>query len=135
VIPRNPCDLAAIRKTDNKRDRFLTLEEVARLGEAFDALEAAGANIKAIKIARLWALTGCRRDEIAGLRWSEIDFQRGLLILADGKTGRSVRPLGSAALVLLQSVTRTEGGVRVPGGVWRGTLPSRHPSHPSLNRP
>ena len=109
VIPRNPCDLAAIRKTDNKRDRFLTLDEVARLGEAFDALEAAGANVKAIKIARLWALTGCRRDEIAGLRWSEIDFQRGLLILADSKTGRSVRPLGSAALVLLQSVTRTEG--------------------------
>jgi integrase len=109
VIPRNPCDLAAIRKTDNKRDRFLTLEEVARLGEAFDALEAAGANVKATKIARLWALTGCRRDEIAGLRWSEIDFQRGLLILADSKTGRSVRPLGSAALVLLQSVPRTEG--------------------------
>ena len=109
MIPRNPCDLAAIRKTDNKRDRFLTLEEVARLGEAFDALEAAGANVKAIKIARLWALTGCRRDEIAGLRWSEIDFQRGLLILTDSKTGRSVRPLGSAALVLLQSVTRTEG--------------------------
>ena len=49
--------------------------------------------MKGIKIAKLWALTGCRRDEIAGLRWSEIDFERGLLILADSKTGRSDRAL------------------------------------------
>ena len=46
--------------------------------------------MKAIKIARLWALTGCRRDEIAGLRWSEVDFTRGLLVLSNSKTGRSV---------------------------------------------
>lgn len=106
LVPSNPCNLAAVRKTDNRRERFLTLEEVARLGKAFDALEAEGANMKGIKIAKLWALTGCRRDEIAGLRWSEIDFERGLLILADSKTGRSVRPLGAAALVLLKSVPR-----------------------------
>src|SRR5208337_560788 len=36
----------------------------------------------------------------------EIDFERGLLILANSKTGRSVRPLGAAALVLLKSVKR-----------------------------
>jgi integrase len=66
-----------VRKTDNRRERFLTLDEVKRLGEAFDVLEKDGANIKAIRIARLWALTGCRRDEIAGLRWPEIDFERG----------------------------------------------------------
>jgi len=107
LVPGNPCDRAAVRKTDNRRDRFLTLEEVARLGQAFDVLEAAGANVKGINIARLWALTGCRRDEIAALRWSEIDFNRGLLILADSKTGRSVRPLGAAALILLHSITRS----------------------------
>jgi integrase len=54
--------------------------EPTRLGAAFDAIEADGASPKAMAIARLWALTGCRRDEIAGLRWSEIDFERGLLI-------------------------------------------------------
>lgn len=107
LVPSNPCDLAAVRKTDNRRERFLTLDEVKRLGEAFDVLEKDGANVKAIRIARLWALTGCRRDEIAGLRWSEIDFERGLLILSDSKTGRSVRPLGTAALVLLKLVTRS----------------------------
>ena len=40
LVARNPCELAAVRKTDNRRDRFLTLEEVARLGRAFDELEA-----------------------------------------------------------------------------------------------
>lgn len=107
LVPNNPCDRAAVRKTDNRRDRFLTVDEVKRLGKAFDALEAEGANVKAIKIARLWALTGCRRDEIAGLCWSEVDFKRGLLVLSNSKTGRSVRPLGAAALTLLNSIHRT----------------------------
>lgn len=104
IMPANPCDTAAVRKTDNKRDRFLTLGEVKRLGEAFDALEAAGTNPKALNIARLWALTGCRRDEIAGLRWTEVDFNRGLLVLADSKTGKSIRPLGAAASAILATI-------------------------------
>ncbi|MFG1420515.1 tyrosine-type recombinase/integrase [Roseixanthobacter liquoris] len=106
IMTVNPVEKASVRKTDNRRERFLTLEEVAKLGAAFDALEAEGANPKAIAIARLWALTGCRRDEIAGLRWSEVDFERGLLILADSKTGKSIRPLGAAAIALLHAVDR-----------------------------
>ena len=92
IVDENPFDRASIRKTDNRRDRFLTLEEVSRLGLAFGELEAASANPKAIQIARLWVLTGCRRDEIAGLCWSEVDFERGLLILEASKTGKSIRP-------------------------------------------
>jgi len=106
IVTTNPCDNAAVRKTDNKRQRYLTLEEVRRLGEAFEHLEAAGANGKAVAIARLWALTGCRRDEIAGLRWFEVDFERGLLVLSDSKTGKSVRPLGVAAIALLKALTK-----------------------------
>lgn len=106
ILQENPVDRASIRKTDNRRERFLTLDEVTRLGAAFDELEAGGANSKAVTIARLWALTGCRRDEIAGLRWSEVDAARGLLVLDDTKTGKSIRPLGAAAVALLQSVTR-----------------------------
>jgi integrase len=108
IVAENPVERASIRKTDNRRERFLTLDEVTRLGAAFDAQEVAGANPKAMAIARLWALTGCRRDEIAGLRWSEIDFECGLLILTDSKTGKSVRPLGAAAITLLQGIDRDE---------------------------
>lgn len=106
IVVTNPCDVAAVRKSDNRRDRYLTLEEVSRLGRAFDALAARGANAKAVTIARLWALTGCRRDEIAGLRWSEIDFERGLLVLAASKTGKSVRPLGAAAVAILKATAQ-----------------------------
>lgn len=105
LIAANPC--APVKKpADGKRDRFLTLDEVKRLGAALVAIEAEEANPKAVAIMRLWALTGCRRDEIAGLRWTEIDFDHACLRLADTKTGRSVRPLAGAALALLKSLPR-----------------------------
>lgn len=103
-VTHNPVEDAAVRKTDNKRTRFLSMEEVKRLGEALDAVEREGANPKAVNIARLWALSGCRRNEIAGLKWSEVDLERGLLIFDDSKTGRSVRPLGAAATALLEAL-------------------------------
>lgn len=108
IVERNPVENAAVRKTDGQKTRFLTLEEVARLGQALDQLESEGTNIKAINIARLWALTGCRRNEIAGLKWDEVDFENGMLVLEDSKTGKSMRPLGTAALTLLQQIERAE---------------------------
>ena len=108
IVERNPCENAAVRKTDGQKTRFLTLEEVGRLGRALDELEAEGTNLKAINIARLWALTGCRRNEIAGLKWDEVDFESGMLVLEDSKSGRSVRPLGTAALTLLQQIEPIE---------------------------
>ena len=109
ILRRNPCESAAVRKTDNRNERFLTLDEVTLLGAALDALEQEGVNPKAANIARLWALTGCRRDEIAGLNWAEVDVDGGLLKLADGKTGKSIRPLGMAAIAILSSLARQEG--------------------------
>ena len=98
LVERNPVERAAVRKTDNQRERYLSLEEVSQLGKAFDKILADGANRKAIDIARLWALTGCRRNEIAALEWDEVDLDRGLLVLGDTKTGRSIRPLSLAAM-------------------------------------
>lgn len=106
IVESNPCETAAVRKTDNRRERYLTLEEVTRLGAALDELEAEGVNVKAVNIARLWALTGCRRTEIAGLRWSEVNLDEGVLILDDSKTGKSLRPLGGAAIALLRSIDK-----------------------------
>lgn len=108
IVSRNPCETAAVRKTDNQRERFLTLEEVSQLGAALDALEQEGANPKALNIARLWALTGCRRNEIAALKWPEVNLDDGLLELDDSKTGKSLHPLGAAAIALLRSINRQE---------------------------
>ena len=104
----NPC-VPVRKRPDQRRIRFLTLEEMGRLGAALRALEDEGANPKAIAIIRLWALTGCRRDEIARLKWSEIDFERGCLRLATSKTGRSTRPLARAAIEILEAQTKVNG--------------------------
>jgi integrase len=101
----NPCTHAAVNKVDNKRKRYLTLEEVQRLGSALRQLDAEGeTNSKAINIARLWALTGFRRNEAAGLKRAEVDFGRGGVRLIDSKEGESIRPLGAPALALLRSL-------------------------------
>ena len=102
LIAQNPC-LMVRKPRIRSRTRFLTLDEIKRFGEALTALEAEGANSKAIAIMRLWALTGCRRNEIAALKWSEIDFDRTCLVLAESKTGRSIRPLASAAVAILRA--------------------------------
>ncbi len=100
----NPC--SAVKKApDQRRTRYLSIEEIIRLGQALASQEAQGANAKAIAIMRLWAMTGCRRDEIAGLMWSEIDVDRACLVLADSKTGHSVRPLANAAITILKAQT------------------------------
>lgn len=128
IVERNPCETAAVRKTDDQRKRFLTLEEVAQLGAALDQLEAEGVNAKAVNIARLWALTGCRREEIAGLKWIEVNLVEGLLELDDSKTGKSVRPLGVAAIGLLASLPRAADSEFVfpaerGDGYFQGTKP------------
>jgi integrase len=111
IVTRNPCATAAVRRTGNSNDRNLTLEELTRLGKALDELEKdKDVNPKAIDIARLWALTGCRHEEIAGLKWSEIDLEEGFLQLDDTKTGKSRRPLGVAAAVLLVGIRKRKTG-------------------------
>lgn len=104
LVDTNLCEKAVVRKTDGRRTRFLSLAEVRKLGEACDALEEEGLNPKALNITRLWILTGCRRQEIVELKWGEVDFERGLLTLADSKTGQSIRPLSGAAIGLLNTI-------------------------------
>lgn len=109
IVADNPCEKAVVNKADNRKTRFLSLEELARLGKACDELQAEGVNPKALNITRLWALTGCRRQEIAELKWSEVDFEKDLLRLEDTKTGLSVRPLATPVANLLRSIAKTEG--------------------------
>jgi integrase len=105
LINQNPC-MAVKLPADGKRTRFLTLDEVKRLGAALDEFAEEGMSPKAILIMRLWALTGCRRNEITGLKWSEVDFEHACLRLDATKTGKSIRPLSSPAIALLHGIER-----------------------------
>ena len=53
---------------------------------------------------RLLALSGCRLGEILQLRQAEIDRRGHALRLGDSKTGASTRPLGKAALGVLNGL-------------------------------
>jgi integrase len=61
------------------------------------------------RIVRLLALTGCRRDEIGALKWSEINFDTGMMTIAGTRTknGRTLElPLPAIAIEILQSAPR-----------------------------
>ena len=103
VITSNPA--AGVRRPgDVKRNRRLTVAEYGALGRALDAFEAQTGRWQGVAAIRLLALTGCRRQEVAGLRWSEVDMTGCALRLTDTKEGGSVRPLGSAARRILATL-------------------------------
>lgn len=97
------------RYRDNHSQRFLSAAELARLTQALNDADAAGANKRGLNVIRLLTLTGARKGEIEALRWSAVDFDRGCLRLADSKTGARVVPLGAAALACLQAIPRSKG--------------------------
>jgi integrase len=55
---------------------------------------------------RLLLFTGCRLGEIMNLRWSEVDFERGVLNLADSKTGKKSVILNGSAIAILSELPR-----------------------------
>jgi len=63
------------------------------------------------KIVRLLLLTGQRRNEIAALRWSEIDLSKAIISLPPARTKNKrphTVPLSNAALSIIKSVSRTD---------------------------
>ena len=125
-IPINP--VRGVKTTpDKSRERFLSGRELERLGHV---LETSNENPAAIAIIRLLLLTGCRHGEIAGLKWSEVDLDRGFLRLSDSKTGKRQIYLSEQAADVLRQVhrfagspwvfpaTSGEGHFRGTGGIW-----------------
>ncbi|MDE0409051.1 MAG: integrase arm-type DNA-binding domain-containing protein, partial [Alphaproteobacteria bacterium] len=103
-IGRNP----AVGIVSNRRvqpTRFLSREEIARLHAALDRHADRKGGRQQVDIVRLLLLTGCRRGEIMGLGWSEV--QDGRLVLGDSKTGPRTVPLGSRARAILDRQPRT----------------------------
>ena len=56
-----------------------------------------------IDIIRQIAFTGCRRGEIIGLKWDEVDTAASCLRLKDSKEGASVRPIGLPVVEFLEA--------------------------------
>jgi integrase len=55
-----------------------------------------------VDIIRQLALTGCRRSEMLGLKWTEADTESSCLRLGDSKEGESLRPIGLPVVEYLE---------------------------------
>jgi integrase len=91
-----------------KKERFLSEVEIARLADTLTMMEVEGLNKNAAAAIRLLLLTGCRKSEILSARWEYVDFERQCLRLPDSKTGAKVVPLAAAAVALLAALPRAE---------------------------
>jgi integrase len=118
------------RFKEQGRERYLTPDELARLGATIREAESVGLpwdvdetapNAKhlahpekrrevvsphAIAAILLLIFTGARLREILDLRWVDIDLDRGVLALPDSKTGKKIVMLTAPALAVLGVVPR-----------------------------
>jgi integrase len=97
------------RFADKKGNRYLSQQELVALGEALRKAESEDGNPLAISVIKLLVFTGARKNEIQGLKWSEVDFASGYLKLADSKTGQKAIPLNAGALQVLNDQERVAG--------------------------
>ena len=132
------------RYPEQGRERFLSSEEFARLGAALVEGEKLGLpydvdmskpSVKharkpgnrrvkldpfAVAAIRLLILTGARLREILNARWSQVDLERGLIFLADSKTGKKPIYLSAAAQTILANLARVEKNPHVIAGAKDG---------------
>jgi len=133
------------KNREQAKERFLTSEEFARLGEALRLAETEGlpwdvqkknSNSKhlakparrmtkpdpfAVAAIRLLILTGARLSEILTAQWTNVDFGRAILFLPDSKTGRKPIYLSAAAISVLENIPRIEGNPYIIAGAVKGS--------------
>lgn len=126
----NPCR-GIERFPEDGRERYLTTAELTRIGEAIREAERVGLpysvdNSKptakhapkepnrrtiigphAAAALRLLIFTGARLREILHLKWSQVDFERGLLMLPTSKTGKKTIVLNAPALAVLNALPQS----------------------------
>lgn len=94
IIQGNPAR-GVKRYEDKKNKRYLTLEEISKLGKAMQ--EAETENRTGIAAIRALLLTGCRKNEILSLPWAWLDAKAYCIRFGDTKSGAQLRPIGAEA--------------------------------------
>ncbi|RUM95920.1 DUF4102 domain-containing protein [Pseudaminobacter arsenicus] len=136
LIGEGTCPAVGVKMyKKNRRERFLSLAEVERLGAAMIEAETVGlpwelkskegakfvphgdrrtmVDPDALAALRILVFTGCRLREVLHLRWDQVDLERGI-ITVHGKTGRRAVMLPAPAALILSQVPR-RGSFVFPG--------------------
>jgi integrase len=117
TIGRGWCDANPVVGTnkaegESERKRVLSDQEIASVWLAADKANGYGTILK------LLLLTGCRRDEIGGLRWSEVDLNARTITIPGSRTKNGeqhVVPLSDTAASILAGIARRDGYQHVFG--------------------
>ncbi|WP_246676255.1 tyrosine-type recombinase/integrase [Mesorhizobium sp. B1-1-5] len=113
---------------ETSRERWLSPDELGRLGASIRLAETEGIpwsidptkkskhvpktkretaiGEHAAAALRLLIFTGARLREILHLKWSEVDLERGLLLLSDSKTGKKTIVLNAPSIEVLSKLQR-----------------------------
>jgi integrase len=136
------------RYPEKGRERYLTSDELRRLGDALrdgevlvdetsasaeptpnTEIRRTGLDPFAVAAIRLLILTGARLREILDARWSHLDLERGVMFLSDSKTGKKSLYLSATAQAVLAEIPRIAGNPYIIAGAREGA------PRADLNRP
>ena len=109
---------------DNIRDSLPELPDEKKVRfESEYGISASNAGVLVAERENVLVLTGCRRNEILGLRWDDLNFDSGEMRLRDSKTGPRMAPMPSAAAEVFRGLSRTPNNPWVfPGRKWGAHL-------------
>jgi integrase len=110
VIDRSPCEGLTAPSPERRRDRVLSDEEIRIALRAFDS-----AGWPFGPIGQLLLLTGARKNEVAGMKWSEIDLDARIWSLPHERTKNKrefVIPLSAAAVRIIEALPRIGDKIR-----------------------
>lgn len=99
---------------EDKRERWLTVDEIGRLERALDAYSGQ----QAADAIRLLMLTGSRESEVLKADWKQFDVKRGIWTKPSHHTKQKKIehvPLSAAALALLRRLKPKHAGPLFPG--------------------
>lgn len=107
LVAASPAAALPKPATEVSRDRILSREELHSVWKAAEQM-----GFPFGRIVQLLLLTAQRRDEVAGMRWSELDIDRARWIISRerAKNGKAhVVHLSPQALALLSKIPRRDG--------------------------
>ena len=105
-VKANPAKEVDLLKVDNKRERFLSEEEVRRLYSAVVVSD----NPMLKYIVPMLLLTGARKREVLDARWDDFDAENRLWRIPFTKSGRPrTVPMSDGVMSVLDTVPRIAG--------------------------
>jgi integrase len=122
LIETNPCRKVRKLRLDNRRIRYLSVEEEERL---MAVLTGRKAHLRPLVI--LAVNTGMRRGELFNLTWEKVDFTRNVIYVTNTKSGKDrVVPMNQAVRDELIRMRELANGEFVLKTAWRQPVTYRH---------